>query len=123
MQKLLLCTVASIGLLSGMNSAFADSAAAKKWIDQEFQPSSLSKDQQMSEMEWFISAAEPFKGMEAFLSRHLRIDHDEEETGPRQSGQQRAVRLLGQSQLTLSTFGPRYSCFTDSRHMGGGVVG
>ena len=64
MQKLLLCTVAAIGLLSGMNSAFADSAAAKKWIDQEFQPSSLTKDQQMSEMEWFISAAEPFKGME-----------------------------------------------------------
>ena len=37
---------------------------AKKWIDQEFQPSTFSKDEQMKEMEWFIKAAEPFKGME-----------------------------------------------------------
>lgn len=39
-------------------------AAAKKWIDTEFQPSSLSKDDQLKEMQWFIKAAEPFKGME-----------------------------------------------------------
>jgi len=30
--------------------AFADEAAAKKWIDSEFQPSTLSKDDQMKEM-------------------------------------------------------------------------
>ena len=29
----------------------------KKWIDSEFQPSTLSKDQQMAEMKWFIEAA------------------------------------------------------------------
>ena len=45
-------------------SASADMAAAKKWVDQEFQPSTLSKEQQMKEMEWFIKAAQPFKGME-----------------------------------------------------------
>jgi glycerol transport system substrate-binding protein len=45
-------------------AAFADEAAAKKWIDSEFQPSTLSKDDQMKEMQWFIKAAEPFKGME-----------------------------------------------------------
>src|SRR6202140_495006 len=44
--------------------AFADEAAAKKWIDSEFQPSTLSKDAQLKEMQWFIKAAEPFKGME-----------------------------------------------------------
>ena len=38
-------------------SAWADEAAAKKWIDAEFQPSTLSKDQQMAEMKWFIDAA------------------------------------------------------------------
>ena len=38
--------------------------AAKKWVDNEFQPSTLTKDQQMKEMEWFIKASEPFKGME-----------------------------------------------------------
>src|SRR5258708_37723949 len=45
-------------------AAFADEAAAKKWIDSEFQPSTLSKDDQMKEMQWFIKAAEPFKGTE-----------------------------------------------------------
>jgi hypothetical protein len=34
-----------------------DEAEAKKWIDSEFQPSTLSKDQQMAEMKWFIEAA------------------------------------------------------------------
>src|SRR6267154_4667638 len=38
-------------------SAWADEAAAKKWIDAEFQPSTLSKDKQMEEMKWFIEAA------------------------------------------------------------------
>ena len=38
-------------------SAWADEAAAKKWIDAEFQPSTLNKDQQMAEMKWFIEAA------------------------------------------------------------------
>ena len=36
--------------------------AAKKWVDGEFQPSTLTKDQQMAEMEWFIKASQPFKG-------------------------------------------------------------
>ena len=40
--------------------AYADEAAAKKWIDTEFQPSTLSKDEQLKEMQWFISAAKPF---------------------------------------------------------------
>ena len=38
--------------------------AAKKWVDNEFQPSTLTKEQQMKEMEWFINAAKPFKGMQ-----------------------------------------------------------
>ncbi len=36
---------------------WADEAAAKKWIDAEFQPSTLSKDKQQAEMKWFIDAA------------------------------------------------------------------
>ena len=35
--------------------------AAKKWIDGEFQPSTLSKDEQMAEIEWFIKASTPSK--------------------------------------------------------------
>ncbi len=44
--------------------ALADEAVAKKWIDSEFQPSTLSKEDQMKEMQWFIRAAAPFKSME-----------------------------------------------------------
>ncbi|MCB1801055.1 MAG: carbohydrate ABC transporter substrate-binding protein [Gammaproteobacteria bacterium] len=44
--------------------AQADMAAAAKWIDSEFQPSALTRDEQMTEMEWFAKAAAPFKGME-----------------------------------------------------------
>ncbi|MGH1360433.1 MAG: ABC transporter substrate-binding protein [Burkholderiaceae bacterium] len=45
-------------------SAQAGPAEAKKWIDSEFQPSALSKDEQMKEMQWFIDAAKSLKGME-----------------------------------------------------------
>ncbi|HET9208542.1 MAG TPA: ABC transporter substrate-binding protein [Burkholderiaceae bacterium] len=38
--------------------------AAKRWIDNEFQPSVLSKADQQKEMEWFIAAAKPFAGLE-----------------------------------------------------------
>src|SRR5499425_2665700 len=39
------------------HGAYAGEAEAKKWIDSEFQPSTLSKDQQMAEMKWFIETA------------------------------------------------------------------
>ena len=35
----------------------AGEAEARKWIDGEFQPSTLSKEQQMAELQWFIDAA------------------------------------------------------------------
>jgi glycerol transport system substrate-binding protein len=43
--------------------AQADLTAAKRWVKKEFQPSTLSQDQQMEEMRWFIDAAKPFRGM------------------------------------------------------------
>ena len=45
-------------------SVYADMTAANKWIGDEFQPSALTQEQQAQEMEWFVNAAEPFKGME-----------------------------------------------------------
>jgi len=55
-----------VALLCAAGVAAADqyTDAAKKWIDEEFQPSTLSKEEQMKELEWFIKAAEPFRGME-----------------------------------------------------------
>ena len=47
-----------------VSSVYAGVDEAKKWIDEEFQPSALSKSEQMKEMEWFINAAKPFDGME-----------------------------------------------------------
>ena len=56
------CVAASL-LAAFAAPASADVAAAKKWIDDEFQPSVLSKADQLKELEWFIKAAEPYKGM------------------------------------------------------------
>jgi glycerol transport system substrate-binding protein len=56
--------LAATSLVIGALPAFADEQAAKRWIDNEFQPSVLTKEQQMEEMRWFIKAAAPFKGTE-----------------------------------------------------------
>ncbi|MFC3150368.1 ABC transporter substrate-binding protein [Litoribrevibacter euphylliae] len=48
-------------LLSG--SVVADEAVAKKWVTEEFNTSTLSQAEQMEEMNWFINAAKPYKGM------------------------------------------------------------
>lgn len=36
--------------------------AAEKWVDQEFQPSTLTRDQQLAELKWFREAAKPYRG-------------------------------------------------------------
>lgn len=64
MKYQLMTSIAVASLIVCSNSVLADSESAKRWIDTEFQPSTLSKNQQMEEMEWFIQAAEPFQGME-----------------------------------------------------------
>lgn len=60
----ILSSLTSVLCLVMASHAWAGMTEAKKWVDKEFQPSTLSKDQQMKEMEWFVKAAEPFKGME-----------------------------------------------------------
>ncbi len=64
MKMKLLATAAALTLCAFASPSYADEAAAQKWIDAEFQPSALSKEEQLKEMQWFIKAAEPFKGME-----------------------------------------------------------
>ena len=58
--------------------AYADEAAAKKWIDSEFQPSTLRKDDQMKEMQWFINAAKPFVGMDINIVSETITTHEYE---------------------------------------------
>ncbi len=52
--------------------------AARKWVDSEFQPSTLSRDQQLEEMAWFIKAAAPFRGMEIKVVSETIPTHDYE---------------------------------------------
>lgn len=42
-------------------AALAGAPEAQKWIDKEFQPSTLSKQQQLDELKWFIAAADKLK--------------------------------------------------------------
>jgi glycerol transport system substrate-binding protein len=74
-------TVAAVALLACAGPAFADMAAAERWIDEEFQPSTLTREEQLQEMQWFIDAAAPFAGMEInVLSEGPLPTHDYEST-------------------------------------------
>src|SRR5882757_9103879 len=58
--------------------ALADDAAARKWIEAEFQPSTLSKPEQLRELQWFEKAAQPFKGMEINIGSETLATHEYE---------------------------------------------
>src|SRR6201746_1206047 len=58
--------------------ALADDATAQKWIDSEFQPSTLSKADQLKELQWFEKAAAPFKGMEINVVSETITTHEYE---------------------------------------------
>ena len=80
MRKPLMSAAAAIALIAGAPAAFADMAAAEKWIDEEFQPSALSRDEQVAEMQWFIDAAAPFAGMEINVLSETIPTHTYEST-------------------------------------------
>jgi glycerol transport system substrate-binding protein len=65
-------------VLACAGSASADMDAAKRWIEKEFQPSVLTTEQQLKEMEWFINAAKPFKGMEVNVLSETIPTHEYE---------------------------------------------
>ena len=44
-------------------NAVADTQNLKKWIENEFQPSTLTKAEQLKELEWFVNSSKHFKGM------------------------------------------------------------
>src|SRR5262245_24947297 len=67
--------VASVTLAA---PARADDAVNQLWIDSEFQPSTLSKEEQMKELQWFAKAAEPFKGMDINIVAETSTTHEYE---------------------------------------------
>ena len=56
-MKIKYTALAMAAALAVASQGWAGEAEARKWVDSEFQPSTLSKDQQMAEMKWFIDAA------------------------------------------------------------------
>lgn len=72
---------AAAGLSSTLPSAAQKMDAAKKWVETEFQPSTLAKDAQMAEMEWFMNAAKPFAGLKlSCVSESLKVHDYESQT-------------------------------------------
>jgi glycerol transport system substrate-binding protein len=59
-------------------SADMYSDAANKWVNEEFQPSTLSKADQLKEMAWFTEAAKPFRGMDIKVVSETIPTHDYE---------------------------------------------
>src|SRR3712207_9352718 len=77
-QRHMLLVSASLAAMVLGTSAFAGMEEARRWIDSEFQPSTLSKDEQLKEMEWFVNAAKPFAGMEINVVSETITTHEYE---------------------------------------------
>ena len=78
MIKRLATTAALATMLSFPALSDAGIDEAKKWVADEFQPSTLSQQEQMDEMAWFVKAAEPFKGMEINVVSETITTHEYE---------------------------------------------
>jgi glycerol transport system substrate-binding protein len=78
MIKKLVTATALAALLAGPAGVQAGMDEAKKWVGDEFQPSTLSQADQLKEMEWFVKAAEPFKGMEIKVVSETITTHEYE---------------------------------------------
>mgnify|MGYP003382173761 CR=1 FL=1 len=81
MRKRISAVAMMVTAISLSAPAFAGMDEAKKWVDSEFQPSALSKEEQLKEMEWFVKAAGPLKGLEVnVLSETIPTHTYESET-------------------------------------------
>lgn len=75
--KLAVAIGISVSLSSISISVYAQSAieTAKSLIETEFSPSTLTKQQQLEELEWFVEAAKPFKGMSINVASETIATH------------------------------------------------
>ena len=73
-----LTAATAVSLLFVAAPAFAGVEEAKKWVESEFQPSTLSKEEQLKEMEWLVNAAKPFAGMEINVVSETITTHEYE---------------------------------------------
>lgn len=76
---LLSAAIGAMGLgLSLPASADQYSDAAEKWVDNAFERSTLTKEEQMKEMKWFIEAAKQFRGMDINVVSETIATHEYE---------------------------------------------
>ena len=71
----LLCLLAACG---GSEEPVDHLARAEAWVADEFQPSTLTRAQQLEEMRWFIEAAAPFRGMQINVVSETIATHEYE---------------------------------------------
>jgi glycerol transport system substrate-binding protein len=64
MRRRLLAVVAVAAITSGALPSFAGMEEARRWVSNEFQPSTLSREEQLKELEWFIKAAQPYRNLQ-----------------------------------------------------------
>ncbi len=60
--------------------AFADMDAARAFLDEEIERSTLTREEQEAEMQWFVDAAQPFQGMELNVVSETIPTHEYEAT-------------------------------------------
>ncbi|MGJ3265001.1 MAG: ABC transporter substrate-binding protein [Salinarimonas sp.] len=79
MRKYLTTTVAAAALMAVAMPAAADMEEARQFLDEEIGDlSSLSREEQEAEMQWFIDAAEQFRGMDIRVVSETITTHEYE---------------------------------------------
>ena len=80
MRTRFVSAAAAVIMMAAVPTAHADMEAATQWVNDEFQPSTLSVEEQMAEMQWFVDAAKPFAGMEINVLSETIPTHTYEST-------------------------------------------
>lgn len=81
MNKILKSSTAlGVALALTAGPAFADMEAAKSFLDETIERSTLSRAEQEAEMQWFVDAAAPFSGMEINVVSETIPVHEYEST-------------------------------------------
>src|SRR3954449_3713650 len=73
-----LVTASTLTLTLAAGAALAGMDDARRYLETEFQPSTLTKDDQLKELEWFVNAAKPFQGMEINVVSETITTHEYE---------------------------------------------
>lgn len=77
-KLLVLSAAVSMATMSWHVQADQYSDAAKKWVSQEFDKSTLTEAEQLDELKWFAEAAKPFRGMTINVASETITTHEYE---------------------------------------------